>query len=109
MCEEALEVRYKLDGRRGAEVLRSAARSLADGRLHAVSVRRRADGVSLQVTQRTQPPTNTVTRLHIHVEPPSLGDLLLPRERGQFDSFPTLGLTVYRRQVVGHMCSMTVS
>lgn len=50
MCEEALEVRYKLDGRRAAEVLRSTARSLADGRLHAVSVRRRTDAVSLQVT-----------------------------------------------------------
>ncbi|KAL6103779.1 cntnap4 [Pungitius sinensis] len=49
---EALEVRYKLDGSRGAEVLRSAARSLADGRLHAVSLRRRTDAVSLQIDQR---------------------------------------------------------
>lgn len=49
-CEDKLEVRYKLDGRRAAEVLRSTARSLADGRLHAVSVRRRTDAVSLQVT-----------------------------------------------------------
>ncbi|XP_037314546.2 contactin-associated protein-like 4 isoform X2 [Pungitius pungitius] len=48
---DKLEVRYKLDGSRGAEVLRSAARSLADGRLHAVSVRRRKDAVSLQIDQ----------------------------------------------------------
>ncbi|KAM8849515.1 contactin-associated protein-like 4 isoform 2-T3 [Spinachia spinachia] len=48
---DKLEVRYKLDGSRGSEVLRSGARSLADGRLHAVSVRRRADVVTLQIDQ----------------------------------------------------------
>ena len=50
VCEDKLEVRYKLDGGRDAEVLRSRARSLADGQLHTVTIRRLSDSVSLQVT-----------------------------------------------------------
>lgn len=47
--EDNLELRYRLDGSREAEVLRSRARSLADGRLHSVSVRRLSASVALQV------------------------------------------------------------
>uniref|UniRef100_A0A8C3A8G5 Contactin associated protein like 3 n=1 Tax=Cyclopterus lumpus TaxID=8103 RepID=A0A8C3A8G5_CYCLU len=47
---DKLEVRYKLDSGRDAEVLRSRVKSLADGRLHSVTVRRLSDSVSLQVT-----------------------------------------------------------
>lgn len=48
-CEDELELRYKLNSNRDAEVLRSRAPSLADGRLHAVAVRRESDSVSIQV------------------------------------------------------------
>uniref|UniRef100_A0A672JQQ9 Contactin associated protein like 3 n=1 Tax=Salarias fasciatus TaxID=181472 RepID=A0A672JQQ9_SALFA len=49
---DKLEVRYKLDSGREAEVLRSRARSLANGQLHTVSIRRRSDSVSVQVRRR---------------------------------------------------------
>lgn len=49
-CEDELELRYKLNSNRDAEVLRSRAPSLADGRLHTVAIRRESDTVSIQVT-----------------------------------------------------------
>lgn len=49
VCVEMLEVRYKLDSSREAEVLRSRVRSLADGQLHSISVSRVLDSVSVQV------------------------------------------------------------
>ncbi|XP_073347320.1 contactin-associated protein-like 4 [Pagrus major] len=48
---DKLEVRYKLDGGRDAEVLRSRVRSLANGQLHTVTIRRLSDSVSLQIDQ----------------------------------------------------------
>uniref|UniRef100_UPI0037E7EB3C contactin-associated protein-like 4 n=1 Tax=Semicossyphus pulcher TaxID=241346 RepID=UPI0037E7EB3C len=48
---DMLEVRYKLDSSREAEVLRSRARSLANGQLHTVSIRRLTDSVSVQIDQ----------------------------------------------------------
>ncbi|XP_029687303.1 contactin-associated protein-like 4 isoform X2 [Takifugu rubripes] len=50
-AHDNLELRYKLDGSRDADVLRSRAKNLADGRLHSVSIRRRSASVSLQVDQ----------------------------------------------------------
>uniref|UniRef100_A0A4W6CP11 Contactin associated protein like 3 n=1 Tax=Lates calcarifer TaxID=8187 RepID=A0A4W6CP11_LATCA len=47
---DELEVRYKLDSSRDAEVWRSRVRSLANGQLHTVSIRRLTDSVSVQVT-----------------------------------------------------------
>ena len=51
MClyEDMLEVRYKLDSSREAEVLRSGVRSLANGQLHTVTIRRLSDSVFVQV------------------------------------------------------------
>uniref|UniRef100_A0AAX7VAQ2 Contactin associated protein like 3 n=1 Tax=Astatotilapia calliptera TaxID=8154 RepID=A0AAX7VAQ2_ASTCA len=43
---DKLEVRYKLDSSRDTEVLRSKVRSLANGQLHTVSIRRLTDSVS---------------------------------------------------------------
>ncbi|KAM9844315.1 contactin-associated protein-like 4 [Aulostomus maculatus] len=51
---DELEVRYKLDSSREAEVLRSRVRSLANGQLHTVSIRRLADSVSVQVDQNAR-------------------------------------------------------
>ncbi|XP_037537320.1 contactin-associated protein-like 4 [Nematolebias whitei] len=48
---DKLEVRYKLDSSRDADVLRSSGRSLANGRLHTVTVRRLTHAVSVQVDQ----------------------------------------------------------
>uniref|UniRef100_A0A665XDW3 Contactin associated protein like 3 n=1 Tax=Echeneis naucrates TaxID=173247 RepID=A0A665XDW3_ECHNA len=47
---DKLEVRYKLDGSREAEVLRSRVRGLSNGQLHTVTIRRLTDSVSVQVT-----------------------------------------------------------
>uniref|UniRef100_A0A4W6CNJ0 Contactin associated protein like 3 n=1 Tax=Lates calcarifer TaxID=8187 RepID=A0A4W6CNJ0_LATCA len=48
---DELEVRYKLDSSRDAEVWRSRVRSLANGQLHTVSIRRLTDSVSVQINQ----------------------------------------------------------
>lgn len=47
--KDGLELRYKLHSSRDVEVLASGVTSLADGRLHTVSIGRRADAVSVQV------------------------------------------------------------
>uniref|UniRef100_A0A672JQW0 Contactin associated protein like 3 n=1 Tax=Salarias fasciatus TaxID=181472 RepID=A0A672JQW0_SALFA len=47
--EDGLEVRYKLDSSREADVLRSSVKSVANGQLHTVSVSRLTDSVSLQI------------------------------------------------------------
>lgn len=49
VCEDELELRYKLDNSRDADVLRSSVRGVANGQLHTVTVRRTADFVSVQV------------------------------------------------------------
>ncbi|KAM3605321.1 uncharacterized protein V6R79_023831 [Siganus canaliculatus] len=51
---DKLEVRYKLDGSRDGEVLRSRARNLADGQLHTVTIRRLADSVSVQIDRNAR-------------------------------------------------------
>ncbi|XP_042358457.1 contactin-associated protein-like 4 [Plectropomus leopardus] len=51
---DMLEVRYRLDGSRDAQILRSKVRNLANGQLHAVTVSRRADAVSVQIDQNTR-------------------------------------------------------
>lgn len=58
VCSDKLEVRYKLDSSREAEALRSSSRSLSNGQLHSVTVRRLTNAVSLQVTelQKYSPP-----------------------------------------------------
>ncbi|KAI4809578.1 hypothetical protein KUCAC02_018452 [Chaenocephalus aceratus] len=48
---DTLEVRYKLDSSRAAEVLESKVKRLADGELHTVTLRRRTASVSLQIDQ----------------------------------------------------------
>ncbi|XP_058496196.1 contactin-associated protein-like 4 isoform X3 [Solea solea] len=48
---DELEVKYKLDSSRDAEVLRSRVKSLANGQLHTVTVRRLSDSVSVQINQ----------------------------------------------------------
>lgn len=62
VCEDKLEVRYKLDSSRDADVLRSRVRNVANGQLHSITIRRLSDSVSLQVT-------HTHTQTHSpHVE-----------------------------------------
>uniref|UniRef100_A0A3B4WYK3 Contactin-associated protein-like 4 n=1 Tax=Seriola lalandi dorsalis TaxID=1841481 RepID=A0A3B4WYK3_SERLL len=49
---DKLEVRYRLDGSKDTEILRSKVRNLANGQLHAVTISRLADAVSVQVTNK---------------------------------------------------------
>ncbi|XP_078790299.1 contactin-associated protein-like 4 isoform X2 [Oryzias latipes] len=51
---EKLEVRYKLDSSRDAEVLCSSMRNLANGQLHSVTVQRRAQAVLVQVDENVR-------------------------------------------------------
>ncbi|KAK5854293.1 hypothetical protein PBY51_015377 [Eleginops maclovinus] len=51
---DMLEVRYRLDDSREAETLRSKVRNLNNGQLHAVTISRQADAVSLQIDQNTK-------------------------------------------------------
>ncbi|KAK2824583.1 hypothetical protein Q5P01_021758 [Channa striata] len=51
---EKLEVRYRLDGGRDAEILKSKVRNLANGQLHTVAISRLAEAVSVQVDQNTK-------------------------------------------------------
>ncbi|XP_017276056.1 contactin-associated protein-like 4 isoform X1 [Kryptolebias marmoratus] len=51
---DELEIRYKLHSSRDVEVLSSRVMNLADGRLHAVTIRRQADTVSVQIDQNAR-------------------------------------------------------
>ncbi|KAM3850375.1 contactin-associated protein-like 4, partial [Diretmus argenteus] len=51
---DKLELRYKLDNSREAEVLRSRVRNLANRQLHSVTIRRLADTVSVQIDQNAR-------------------------------------------------------
>ncbi|KAM7400115.1 hypothetical protein PAMA_004694 [Pampus argenteus] len=51
---DKLEVRYKLDSSREAEVLRSRVRGLTNGQLHTVTIRRLTHSVSVQIDQNAR-------------------------------------------------------
>ncbi|XP_034537061.1 contactin-associated protein-like 4 [Notolabrus celidotus] len=51
---DQLEVRYRLDSSKDTEILRSKVRNLANGQLHAVTISRLADSVSLQIDRNTK-------------------------------------------------------
>uniref|UniRef100_A0A3P8TL26 Contactin associated protein like 3 n=1 Tax=Amphiprion percula TaxID=161767 RepID=A0A3P8TL26_AMPPE len=68
------DVRYKLDSSREAEVLRSKVRSLANGQLHTVTIRRLSDSVSVQVTKHSTIHIFSTFSLIVFVSPES-GDL----------------------------------
>ncbi|XP_038163351.1 contactin-associated protein-like 4, partial [Cyprinodon tularosa] len=52
--QEQLEVRYKLEGSKEEEILRSKVRNLADRRLHSVSISRLAESVTILVDQHNK-------------------------------------------------------
>ncbi|XP_046717176.1 contactin-associated protein-like 4 isoform X2 [Silurus meridionalis] len=49
-----LEVKYKLQNNRDADVFRSSAKSLANGQLHRVSIRRVLENLSIQIDQNAR-------------------------------------------------------
>ncbi|XP_056148356.1 contactin-associated protein-like 5 [Lampris incognitus] len=51
---DKLELRYKLESSRDAEVLRSGVRNLANGQLHSLTIRRQARAVSIQLDQNVE-------------------------------------------------------
>ncbi|XP_027129319.1 contactin-associated protein-like 4 [Larimichthys crocea] len=51
---DKLEVRYRLDSSKDVEILRSKVRDLANGQLHAVTISRLADVVSVQIDENTK-------------------------------------------------------
>ncbi|XP_034559128.1 contactin-associated protein-like 4 [Notolabrus celidotus] len=83
---DKLEVRYKLDSSREAEVLRSRARSLANGQLHTVSIRRLTDSVSVQIDQNPREDFNLTSDGEFN----AIKSLVLGRVHGSDDLDPDL-------------------
>lgn len=92
VCADKLEVRYKLDGSRGAEVLRSSVSGLANGQLHTVTVRRLTDSVSVQVKPQQLKPLQNV---HLPKPSPNLCTVvwapaaLKTNTHGRMKAFPS--------------------
>ncbi|XP_076014929.1 contactin-associated protein-like 4 [Genypterus blacodes] len=83
---DKLEVRYKLDSSRGAEVLRSRVRSLSNGQLHTVSIRRLADAVWVQIDQNPREEFNLTTDAEFN----AIKSLVLGRMHDSEDLDPEL-------------------
>ncbi|AWP03642.1 putative contactin-associated protein-like 4 [Scophthalmus maximus] len=83
---DKLEVRYKLDSSREAEVLRSRVRSLANGQLHTVSIRRLTDSVSVQIDQNAREDFNLTSDGEFN----AIKSLLLGRVRDSDELDPDL-------------------
>ncbi|XP_041804256.1 contactin-associated protein-like 4 [Chelmon rostratus] len=83
---DKLEVRYKLDSSRDAEVLRSRVRSLANGQLHTVTIRRLTDSVSVQVDQNAREDFNLTSDGEFN----AIKSLVLGQMHGSDDLDPDL-------------------
>ncbi|XP_045927404.1 contactin-associated protein-like 4 [Micropterus dolomieu] len=85
---DKLEVRYRLDSSKDADILRSKVTNLANGQLHAVTISRLADTVSVQIDQNNKEDFN----LTFDVEFNGIRSLVLGRvlDSGELD--PELSL-----------------
>ncbi|XP_029687318.1 contactin-associated protein-like 4 isoform X2 [Takifugu rubripes] len=83
---DKLEVRYKLDSSRDAEVMRSRVRHLANGRLHSVSVRRLSESVSVQIDQNPREDFNLTSDGEFN----AIKSLVLGKVHGSDDLDPDL-------------------
>ncbi|KAM6919785.1 LOW QUALITY PROTEIN: contactin-associated protein-like 4 [Lycodopsis pacificus] len=83
---DVLEVRYKLDSSRDAEVLRSSVESLADGQLHTVTISRLTDSVSVQIDQRPREDFNLTSDGEFN----AIKSLVLGRVHGSDEMDPDL-------------------
>ncbi|XP_059200151.1 contactin-associated protein-like 4 [Centropristis striata] len=83
---DKLEVRYKLDSSRDAEVLRSRVRSLANGQLHTVTIRRMTDSVTVQIDQNPREDFNLTSDGEFN----AIKSLVLGRVFGSDDLDPDL-------------------
>ncbi|XP_036980864.1 contactin-associated protein-like 4 isoform X1 [Acanthopagrus latus] len=83
---DKLEVRYRLDGTKDAEILRSKVRNLANGQLHAVTIRRLADAVSVQIDQNAREDFNVTSDVEFN----AIRSLVLGRVHNSGDLDPEL-------------------
>ncbi|XP_037322053.2 contactin-associated protein-like 4 [Pungitius pungitius] len=83
---DMLEVRYRLDSSRAADILRSKVTNLADGRLHAVVVSRRAAAASVQIDQNTKEDFNLTSDVEFN----SVRSLVLGRVHDSAELDPEL-------------------
>ncbi|XP_039672342.1 contactin-associated protein-like 4 [Perca fluviatilis] len=83
---DKLEVRYKLDSSRDAEVLRSRVKSLANGQLHTVTIRRLTDSVSVQIDQNAREDFNLTSDGEFN----AIKSLVLGRVHGSDDLEPDM-------------------
>ncbi|CAF97745.1 unnamed protein product, partial [Tetraodon nigroviridis] len=83
---DKLEVRYKLDGSRETEVMRSRVKNLANGRLHSVSIRRLWESVSVQIDQNAREDFNLTSDGELN----AIKSLVLGKVHGSDDLDPDL-------------------
>ncbi|KAM3606003.1 uncharacterized protein V6R79_008890 [Siganus canaliculatus] len=83
---DQLEVRYRLDGSKEAEVLRSSVRNLANAQLHTVTFSRVADVISVQVDQNTKEDFNVTSDVEFN----AIRSLVLGRVHNSGDVDPDL-------------------
>ncbi|XP_030298808.1 contactin-associated protein-like 4 isoform X2 [Sparus aurata] len=83
---DKLEVRYRLDSTKDAEVLRSKVRNLANGQLHAVTISRLADAVSVQIDQNAREDFNVTSDVEFN----AIRSLVLGRVHNSGDLDPEL-------------------
>ncbi|XP_072246689.1 contactin-associated protein-like 4 [Leuresthes tenuis] len=84
--QDKLEVRYRLDSGKHAEILRSKVRNLANRQLHSVTISRLADAVSVQIDQNEREDFN----LTCDVEFNGIRSLILGKVHNSSDLDPEL-------------------
>nr|XP_020457518.1 contactin-associated protein-like 4 [Monopterus albus] len=83
---DKLEVRYRLDSSKEAEILKSKVGNLANRQMHSVSISRRADAVSVQIDQNTKEDFNLTSDVEFNV----IRSLVLGRVRNSGEMDPEL-------------------
>ncbi|XP_059200229.1 contactin-associated protein-like 4 isoform X2 [Centropristis striata] len=83
---DTLEVRYKLESSRDAEVLSSKVKSLANGQLHTVTIRRMTDSVTVQIDQNPREDFNLTSDGEFR----AIKSLVLGRVHDSYDLDPDL-------------------
>ncbi|XP_068183216.1 contactin-associated protein-like 4 [Antennarius striatus] len=81
-----LEVWYRLDGNKNPDILRSKVRNLANGQLHAVTISRRSDTVSVQIDQNSKEDFNITSDVEFN----AVKSLILGRMHNFGDLDPEL-------------------
>uniref|UniRef100_A0AAX7UYK4 Contactin associated protein like 3 n=1 Tax=Astatotilapia calliptera TaxID=8154 RepID=A0AAX7UYK4_ASTCA len=86
---DKLEVRYRLDSSKDAEILRSKVKNLADRQLHVITISRLADVVSMQIDQNPKEDFNLTSGVEFN----GIRSLVLGRLDPDLAQIASLGFT----------------